>query len=379
MDNDKDQTSVISFFNFSKFKVGLFSCFYVLFILFFVGLAIILPLKKLGRIRIGDFIVIGLPAWILIAITLVIAAETGKWGIFPHWLWTSVKKIVVNVRHNRIIFVTGWWPFRSTREYPKGRISSLIITSFTIGDFKKKELFGLKILLDDKSEWIFLRSFRDETELRKKVRLLSEILESDILDKTYKSQLADPVKTSKKVPKISENFKRSIHGSAISDVSTGLKLPRGIKEKQTGEGSIHFLLSRSHEWLPYTLVLLIFIGIYLTAWVLGWISPASPGFWEFLCLLFVIIMIINTIKIILPVREIKTDNQYFLFSLMILGFTFRKKRIPLESITRITRQQTELLTCRLIIISDDRTVKVGNLNVEMADYVIEKLSRLVQD
>lgn len=51
--------------------------------------------------------------------------------------------------------------------------------------------------------------------------------------------------------------------------------------------------------------------------------------------------------------------------------------MPVTAITKITRQQMELFTYRLVIISDQLTLKVNDLTRDMVLYLEETLPRYI--
>ena len=167
-------TRKVRFFASYKFTVGLLSCLYLGTILFFIALAVILPLKKSGTVRAGDFFFIGLPAWVLLFIGVYGAVEAGTWWIFPHWFWTAVKR--VKLKTGTVSFITGWIPFRFKRNFAMDEIASILLTSDSEGTIGKKDRFGLTIRDRRGNSWSFFDGFRDELLFRQRARALTRLL-----------------------------------------------------------------------------------------------------------------------------------------------------------------------------------------------------------
>ena len=90
--NPGTQDERVRFFAGNKFSLGLFSFLYVTAILVSLATAILLPLIKGGRFRLGEFFLLAIPAWALIAIVIA-GLEGGQWFLFPHWFWTACKSV----------------------------------------------------------------------------------------------------------------------------------------------------------------------------------------------------------------------------------------------------------------------------------------------
>lgn len=365
---------IINFFSSKKFLIGLISFIYITVILFFILLAVVLSLKKYGKIRIIDLIVIGIPAWVLIALVLV-TAESGRWWFYPHWLVTAFKRAAVDTQKREIHFITGFWPFLFKKKYSFDFIDSLILTSRSIGDFGKKERFGLKIKLKNNDQWTFFTMFTNEHEFRTKVKDLSLVMGCQLSDLTYGSgsTLDDKIKSSKLAGEKPTKYRTTIEETPGD--STALKIPRGITEKKLEDGSYLFLISKRHEWLAFILLIAIWAGIYLLTWAVGWASPSKAGTWEGIWIFFTAILVVFSIKTLVPMKKIQLDKNFLFYRLYCLGIPITRKKIPVMAITKITRQQMELITYRLIIISDQLTLKVNDLNREMALYLEETLPR----
>jgi hypothetical protein len=358
---------IISFFSTNKFLVGLFSFLYCLLILFFILLAIILPLKKFGKVPLGQFIFIALPAWILIAIPLIILAEGQKWGIYPHWFWTAFKKVEFEPLYGKISFITGWWPFRYVKEYGGDLIKEFIISSKSYGDFGKKEKFSLQLSFNDNTKWTFLSHLKNEQELRQRARELTTVCQCELVDKTYGPILElkkKKVKSQEMPAKTDLFFSEKI--TAPEDISL---IPKGIKEKKDKNGSLSLVITRVHEWPVHTFLSLFVIGIYVITVVLGWTNPKKPTAWEGLWGLILGIIIFLFLKSTMPVREIKVDSSTLYYRFKILGLTLKRKKMPVMNITKIAIQATELLSRRLIIISDSMTIKIGDLTPDAGEYL----------
>lgn len=373
----EETSQTIRFFDQNKFRVGLASCFYLAVILFFIGLAIVLPLQKHGRIDIGAFVFIALPAWIMIFIALYVALERNRWWIYPHWLWTAFKRVEVNTPTGQVYFITGWRPFRRERIVGAVRITGLVLSSRSIDGIGKSERFGLKIRFDINEEWQFLDGFRDESLFRKQVRALSELLDCSLSDLTY-----SPVLKSRLVETaLEKKSKRKSKAAGIpGDYQPGtedeaLPIAKGITEVPIESGGRLFSVTRRHEWPASVALLGVWIGIYILTWALGWTRPSAGGAWEGIWLFFAAVLIFFLIKMLLPVREIVQEKEWLSVSLRILGITWIRKRLPTDAITRVTCQQTESLSSRLIIITDESTLKIGDLTPDAARYLESRLMR----
>jgi hypothetical protein len=365
---------IINFFSPNKFLLGLFSVIYTAVIVFFILLAVVFSLKKYGKIRIIDLIIIGIPAWALIALVLV-TLESGRWWLYPHWLFTAFKRAAVDTQKREIHFITGFWPFLFKKKYSFDFIDSLVLTSRTIGEFGKKERFGLKIKLKNNDQWTFFTMFTNEHEFRTKVKDLSVVIGCQLSDFTYDSAstLEDKIKSSKLAGEKPVKYRTT--GEETPAESAALKIPQGIKEKKLEDGSYLFLISKRHEWLAFILLIAIWGGIYLLTWVVGWTSPSKAGTWEGIWIFFTAVLVLFSIKTLVPMKKIQLDKNFLFYWLYCLGIPINRKKIPVTSITKITRQQMELFTFRLVIISDRLTLKVNDLNREMVFYLEETLPR----
>jgi len=365
---------IINFFSPNKFLLGLFSVIYTAVIVFFILLAVVFSLKKYGKIRIIDLIIIGIPAWALIALVLV-TLESGRWWLYPHWLFTAFKRAAVDTQKREIHFITGFWPFLFKKKYSFDFIDSLVLTSRTIGEFGKKERFGLKIKLKNNDQWTFFTMFTNEHEFRTKVKDLSVVIGCQLSDFTYDSAstLEDKIKSSKLAGEKPVKYRTT--GEETPAESAALKIPQGIKEKKLEDGSYLFLISKRHEWLAFILLIAIWGGIYLLTWVVGWTSPSKAGTWEGIWIFFTAVLVLFSIKTLVPMKKIQLDKNFLFYWLYCLGIPINRKKIPVTSITKITRQQMELFTFRLVIISDRLTLKVNDLNREMVLYLEETLPR----
>jgi len=354
--------------------LGLFSVIYTAVIVFFILLAVVFSLKKYGKIRIIDLIIIGIPAWALIALVLV-TLESGRWWLYPHWLFTAFKRAAVDTQKREIHFITGFWPFLFKKKYSFDFIDSLVLTSRTIGEFGKKERFGLKIKLKNNDQWTFFTMFTNEHEFRTKVKDLSVVIGCQLSDFTYDSAstLEDKIKSSKLAGEKPVKYRTT--GEETPAESAALKIPQGIKEKKLEDGSYLFLISKRHEWLAFILLIAIWGGIYLLTWVVGWTSPSKAGTWEGIWIFFTAVLVLFSIKTLVPMKKIQLDKNFLFYWLYCLGIPINRKKIPVTSITKITRQQMELFTFRLVIISDRLTLKVNDLNREMVLYLEETLPR----
>jgi hypothetical protein len=156
-----------------------------------------------------------------------------------------------------------------------------------------------------------------------------------------------------------------------------LKIPQGIKEKKLEDGSHLFLISKRHEWLAFILLIGIWAGIYLLTWAVGWTSPSKTGTWEGIWLFFSAVLILFSIKTLLPIKKIQLDKNFLFYWLYCLGMPITRKKMPVTAITKITRQQMELFTYRLVIISDQLTLKVNDLTRDMVLYLEETLPRYI--
>ena len=76
-------------------------------------------------------------------------------------------------------------------------------------------------------------------------------------------------------------------------------------------------------------------------------------------------------------KKIQLDKNFLFYRLYCLGIPINRKKIPVTAITKITRQLVELFTYRLVIISDQLTLKVNNLNREMVLYLEETIPRYI--
>lgn len=372
MDAEKNLKK-IGFFSTNKFVTGLFSFLYTSIIVFFILLAVILPLRKFGRIRPGDFIFIALPAWILIIIALVTAGESGKWWLFPHWLWTSFKKAVVNIQKREVYFITGFPPFLSRRKYSFDFIDSLVLTSRSRGDFGSKERFGLKVKFKNNDQWKFFDMFKNEQEFRAKVRELSMLLDCPLSDFTYGPSPGEKLKSAPL------KYKEKDYNNGRTKESTTLERPKGIKEEKQEDGSYLFFVSKRHEWLALILLMGIWVGVYLLTWGVGWTSPSASGGWEGMWLLIAAILIFLFLKAVGPLKTIKLKDNRIFYRLYFLGIPISGKQVPMEAVTKIKRQRMELFTFRLVIISDEQTVKINDLTRDMAIYLEEALQRYLND
>ena len=363
----------IGFFSSNKFTVGLFSVFYTSVIAFFILLALILPLRKFGKIRPGDFFFIGIPAWILIIILLIIAGESGKWWLYPHWLWTSFKKAVVDIQKREVYFTTGFPPFFSRKKYPFDFIDSLILTSRSQGDLGSKELFGLKVKLRNNEQWKFFDMFKNEREFRRKTRELSLLLDCPLSDLTYAPSTGEKFKSASVKSKEKEYIDRRANDSAA------LGKPKGIEEKEQEDGCYLFFVSRRNEWPSFILLTGIWVGIYLLTWGAGWTSPSAPGSWEGMWLLIAAILTFIFLKSATLLKTIKLKDDRLFYRLYFLGIPISGKQVPVKAITKITRQNMELFTFRLVIVSDEQTVKINGLTRDMAVYLEKELSRRLSE
>jgi hypothetical protein len=365
---------IINFFSPNKFVLGLFSVIYIAVIVFFILLAVVLSLQKYGKIRIIDLIIIGIPAWVLIALVIV-TLETGRWWLYPHWLFTAFKRTAVDTQKREIHFITGFWPFLFKRKYSFDFIDSLVLTSRTIGDFGKKERFGLKVKLKNNHQWTFFTKFTNEHEFRTKVKDLSLVSGCQLSDLTYDSAstIEDKIKSSKLAGEKSVEYRTTIEETPGE--STVLKIPPGIKEKKLEDGSYLFIISKRHEWLAFILLIGIWVGIYLLTWAVGWTSPSKVGTWEGIWTFFAAALILFSLKTFLPIKKIQLDKNFLFYRLYCLGIPINRKKIPVTSITKITRQTVELFTYRLVIVSHQLTLKVNNLNRDMVLYLEETLPR----
>lgn len=372
---ERKSLKIINFFDPNKFRIGLVSFIYCIAIVFFILLAIILSLKKYGKIRVMDLLLIGLPALVLIVLVLVLA-ETGRWWLFPHWLLTSFKRAELDGQKREIHFITGFWPLLFNKKYSFDFIDSLVLTSRTRGDFGREDRFGLKIKFKNNDQWTFFNMFKGETELRTKVKDLSQLLGCQISDNTYGSP--SPINDKRMNANLHGETPvkhKTTHQETDGDTeSTILDVPKGIKEKKLEDGGYLFLISKRHEWLAFICLIGIWTGIYVLTWILGWTSPGKPGTWRGIWLFFTAILILFSIKTFVPVKKIRLDKSYLYYRFYLLGIPVTGKKIPITTITRITRQQIEIFSYRLVIISDQQTLKVNNLDQKMAGYLEEKLS-----
>jgi hypothetical protein len=359
-----ERVKAVRFFDADKFRVGLGSCMYIGVILFFIMLAIVLPLQKFGRIDMGQFIFIALPAWVMIFIALYMALEGQKWWLYPHWLWTACKRVVVNRHLGQVHFITGWRPFRFERTVGVNQIAALVLTSQSVGDIGKGERFALKIRFITNEEWFFFTGFRREQSFRKQARLLAELLNCSLSDLTYGSTFKIKTETTplETLPK------------TAAEGEGDEAAPKGVTETALPDGGYLFSLNRRHEWPAFLIIFGLWIGIYALTYALGWTYPARMGAWEGIWLLFSAILLMLLLKALLPVREIVLDNGWLRYRLRLLGITWIKKRLPLTSITRISRQQTEVMSSRLVVISDQKTLKIGDLTPEAARHLEQRLS-----
>ncbi|UCH93001.1 MAG: hypothetical protein JSV88_22295 [Candidatus Aminicenantes bacterium] len=364
---------IINFFSPNKFWVGLFSFIYTAVIVFFILLAVVLSLKKYGKIRIIDLILIGLPAWALIALVLV-TLESGRWWLHPHWLFTAFKRAAVDTRKREVHFITGFWPFLFNKKYSSDFIDSLVLTSRSIGDFGKKERFGLKVKLKNNDQWTFFDMFKNERAFRAKVKDLSLLLNCQLSDLTYgsSSTLEEETKFSKLAEEKPVKYRTT---GEETPGESALKIPKGIKEKKLEDGSYLFFISKRHEWLAFILLIGIWVGIYILTWAVGWTSPSKVGTWEGIWLFFTAVLILFSLKTLLPIKKIQLNKNYLFYRSYCLGIPITRRKIPVTAITKITRQQMELFTFRLVIISDRLTLKVNDLNRDMALYLEETLPR----
>jgi hypothetical protein len=359
-----ERVKAVRFFDADKFRVGLGSCMYIGVIIFFIMLAIVLPLQKFGRIDMGQFIFIALPAWVMIFIALYMALEGQKWWLYPHWLWTACKRVVVNRYSGQAHFITGWRPFRFERTVGVNQINALVLTSQSAAGTGKSERFALKIRLITNEEWIFFTGFRREQLFRKQARVLAELLNCNLSDLTYGS--AFKIKT--ETTPLETLPKTAAEGSGAK--------PKGVTESARPDGSYVFSLNRRHEWPAFLIIFGLWIGIYALTYALGWTYPARWGAWEGIWLLFSAILLMLLLKALLPIREIVLDNEWLRYRLRLLGIAWIRKRLPLTSITRIGRQQTEVLSFRLVFISDRQTLKIGDLSLEAARHLEHRLADL---
>ena len=155
----------VRFFAANKFSLGLFSFIYVAVIFLSLAAAILVPIIKGGKFRFGDFILLGIPAWILLAI-VVAGLEGGKWFLYPHWFWTACKSVRTDRETDRVAFITGWWPFRSRRVFAVAEIAALVLASAAIGAFGGGDRFGLRVLDRYRREWKFFVGHKGESEVR---------------------------------------------------------------------------------------------------------------------------------------------------------------------------------------------------------------------
>ena len=367
---------IINFFSSKKFFIFFFSVIYITVILFFILLAIVFSLKNYGKIRIVDLIIIGIPAWALIALVLA-TLEGGVWWLYPHWLVTAFKWAVVDTQKIEIHFITGFWPFLFKKKYSFDFIDSLVLTSRTIGNFGKKERFGLNVKLKNNDQWTFFTMFTNEEEFRTKVKDLSLVSGRQLSDLTYGSVSTpgDKITSSKLAGEKPVEYRTT--GEETPGESTVLKIPQGIKEKKLEDGSYLFIISKRHEWLAFILLIGIWVGIYLLTWAVGWTSPSKAGTWEGIWIFFTAVLVLFSIKTLAPMKKIQLDKNFLFYRLYCLGMPITGKKIPVTAITKITRQTVELFTYRLVIVSDRLTLKVNNLNREMALYLEETIPRYI--
>ena len=372
-----EEKTIINLFANNKFTVGLFSFIYCLVIVFFIILAIVLPLKKFGNVSVEQFIFIALPAWILIAIPPIILAEGGKWGIYPHWFWTAFKKVEIHPLYGNIFFITGWWPFRFVKEYAGDLMNAIILTSKTYGDIGKKERFGLQLRFSDNTHWTFLTHFEDEQEIRKKARELSAECRCELIDKTY----GPIVEIKKKKVKSQEQPAMPDFVWMDKQIIPGEigQIPKGIKQEIDNDGMLTLVISRLHEWPANTCLSLFAIGIYLITVALGWANPKKPTAWEGIWGLFFGIIIVLLLKNILCVRVLQLDSSTLHYRFKMLGVTLKRNQMPIMDITKIATQMTDLLSRRLVIISDSLTIKMGDLIPEAGAYLKSLIEKIMHE
>jgi hypothetical protein len=279
----------------------------------------------------------------------------------------------VDTQKREIHFITGFWPFLFKKKYSFDFIDSLVLTSRTIGDFGKKERFGLKVKLKNNHQWTFFTKFTNEHEFRTKVKDLSLVSGCQLSDLTYDSAstIEDKIKSSKLAGEKPVENRTAIEETPGE--STVLKIPQGIKEKKLEDGSYLFIISKRHEWLAFILLIGIWVGIYLLTWAVGWTSPSKVGTWEGIWTFFTAVLILFSLKTFLPMKKIQLDKNFLFYRLYCLGIPITRKKIPVTSISKITRQTVELFTYRLVIVSDQLTLKVNNLNRDMVLYLEETL------
>lgn len=363
---------VIRFFFNNKFVTGFFSFLYTAAIVFFIILGLVIYLHNPEKVGIGGFLFTALPALILIVVALLIVGESGKWWLKPHWLWTAFKKIIVDIEERRVKFIIGFWPFLSGKDFYFDMIDSLELTSIAAGSFNNEERFGLEIKTRDNKKWTFFTLFKDEREFREKTRELASLLDTTISDKTYGTPaVIRKIESSPLFEKKKQDY--PLHDKTIKDAAEQ-KIPQGVIEGRKENGSLFFIISRRHEWLAFVLIFCILVGIYILTWVLDWADPKKPGGWEGLWLLFAGVLIFLFAATVIPVKRIIIDNRSLLYRQHFFGFPVTRKEVPLQAIIKVSRQASEHLTFRLIIVSDRKTIKVKNLNRDIALYLEERIS-----
>lgn len=308
---------------------------------------------------------------------VLVTLESGRWWLHPHWLFTAFKRAAVDTQKREIYFITGFWPFLFKKKYAFDFIDSLVLTSRALGDLGKKEQFGLKVKLKNNHQWTFFNLFTNEPEFRTKVKDLSLLSDCQLSDLTYgaASTFDEKIESSKLAGEKPNKYRTT--GEETPGESAALKIPQGIKEKKLEDGSHLFLISKRHEWLAFILLIGIWAGIYLLTWAVGWTSPSKTGTWEGIWLFFSAVLILFSIKTLLPIKKIQLDKNFLFYWLYCLGMPITRKKMPVTAITKITRQQMELFTYRLVIISDQLTLKVNDLTRDMVLYLEETLPRYI--